>query len=274
MSKYYVYELWNTIKNLPFYVGFGKRSTRPKDHIVESLIPGSEHKKGSNPHKIHTIRQIHAAGLSVGIKIVHMTEDKNSAIDEEIRLIKHYGRSDINTGILTNMTDGGEGAGSRVYSEKERQKRRDNRVGKSFDELFGAERSAIARKKISDKRRGIRTGRPSWNTGKTKDTDESVLKISKSRKGIKPINKGKRMKDLIPDYQNHFLGKTHSLESRLKISCANKGRCAGKNNPMFGKSAVKGRKWYHNGVTQFYLFENDSTIIDQNLQPGRIKKND
>lgn len=34
---------------------------------------------------------------------------------------------------------------------------------------------------------------------------------------------------------NHFYGKSHSYESRLKISAARKGKLVGKDNPMFGK---------------------------------------
>lgn len=272
MSNYIVYELWNPIKDLPFYVGYSSNNDRPHDHIVEALQDQSEYKKGANPHKIFTIRQIHKNNLAVGIKIVLMTNHKQAAISEEKRLIKSYGRKDNGTGILTNMTDGGDGTGSRIISEKEREDRRLRLQNKSFEEIFGVERADEIKKKISNSRQGIKTGKPAWNTGKTKDNDESLMKMSNSKKGSIPFNKDKKMIDLIPGYINHFTGKTHSEESKQKVSKANKGKCAGEKNPMFGKSAVKGRKWYHDGENQFYLFDNDPKIIDMDLQHGRLKQ--
>jgi hypothetical protein len=59
IMKYMVYELWNPIKNQPFYVGYAKRAARPADHIKEAFIQDSEKRKGSNPHKIYTIREIY-----------------------------------------------------------------------------------------------------------------------------------------------------------------------------------------------------------------------
>jgi len=41
-------------------------------------------------------------------------------------------------------------------------------------------------------------------------------------------------------------------------------------NPMYGKSAVKGRRWYHNNITQYYLFETDDRIKSLNLIKGRL----
>ena len=92
MSNYIVYELWNPIKDLPFYVGYSSKDTRPYDHIAEALQDKSECKIGANPHKIFTIRQIHKSNLAIGIKIVLITNNKHDAISEEIRLIKYYGR--------------------------------------------------------------------------------------------------------------------------------------------------------------------------------------
>lgn len=273
MINYIVYELWNTITNSPFYVGFSKRSTRPYQHIKSAFTPNIEHKKGANAHKIFTIRQIYKHGATVEVKIVFSCMLKEDAIAEEIRLIKHYGRRDTNSGILTNMTDGGEGTGSRIYGEVERNKRKLARLGKTFDQIFGKEHADIIKSKISKFRSGHKTGKPSWNNGYTKHTHLSVKKISDSKKGKEPYNKGIKMKDINKDYKNHFLGKIHSLDAKKKISKANKGKCAGSNNPMYGKSAVKGRKWYHNNITQFYLFPDNPLISNMSLIPGRLKLN-
>ena len=89
-------------------------------------------------------------------------------------------------------------------------------------------------------------------------TEESKKKISNSNKGRTPWNVG------LP---GTFTGKHHTEESKKKNSEAHKGLYAGEKNPMFGKSAVKGRKWYNDGITTFYLFPDDPRT--KNLILGR-----
>jgi hypothetical protein len=269
---YFVYELWNPIKNQPFYVGFGKRADRPKDHISEALKVGSEYKAGANPHKIYTIRSIHMQGLEVDIKIVYEVPDKKSAIDKEVLLISKYGRKNIGNGILTNMTDGGEGAGSRIISDAERRCRSIRKLGRSFVEQFGEEQAKVIKEKIAKSRKGHKSKFSAWNKGQTASSNQSVKKISDSKKGSVGWNKGIKMAEVIPGYVNHFKDKTHTLETKQKIGTANKGKCAGKNNGMHGKSAVRGRRWYHDGITQYYLFPDDPQVLELNLVLGRISR--
>ena len=270
MENYYVYELWNPIKNLPFYVGYCKRKDRPKDHIHEALLVESENKIGANPHKIYTIRQIQQAGLQVEIRFVYESQIKDDAIAEEIRLIKLYGRRDISTGILTNMTDGGEGRGNRVMREAERQKLSERLKGKTYEDLFGYDKATEIKKKISTKRTGLKTGKPSWNRGKDKNNNPSVKKISESLKNRQPWNIGIKMAESVEQYTNPFKGKTHTKEFKERHSQTMKGKLIGDKNPMFGKSANRGKKWYNNGEKEIYLFEDDPKIHDENLVKGRL----
>lgn len=92
-------------------------------------------------------------------------------------------------------------------------------------------------------------------------SDESKRKISETNKDRPAWNKG------LP---GTWVGKTHSEESKQKISMSKKGQSAGEKNPMFGKSAVAGRKWYNNGIKTFYLFPDDPATKSLNL--GRLKK--
>lgn len=93
-----------------------------------------------------------------------------------------------------------------------------------------------------------------------KHTNESKQKMSISRKGMKAWNKG---------MSGTFTGRKHSEETKLLQSSIKKGLYDGEKNPMFGKSAVKGRKWYNNGVETFYLFPDDP--LCENLTLGRLK---
>ena len=92
-------------------------------------------------------------------------------------------------------------------------------------------------------------------------SEEAKRKISESGKGRPAWNKG------LP---GTWVGKTHSEESKRKIAISKKGQSAGEKNPMFGKSAVAGRKWYNDCIKTYYLFPNDP--LTTTLSPGRLKK--
>ena len=94
-------------------------------------------------------------------------------------------------------------------------------------------------------------------------TTETKQKMSDSNKGRIPWNLGK---------PGTWIGRTHSEESKQLISLSRTGLTSGENNPMFGKSAVKGRKWFNNGVNTFYLFPNDPKISELSLIHGRLPK--
>lgn len=92
-------------------------------------------------------------------------------------------------------------------------------------------------------------------------SEESKQRISKTSKGRPAWNKG------LP---GTWVGKNHSEESKRKISISKKGHSAGEKNPMFGKSAVAGRKWFNDGIKTYYLFPDDPTTAILSL--GRLKK--
>jgi len=62
---YFVYELWNPIKNEPFYVGKG-HGDRPYAHITEEKSNTSR----GNQHKLYTIRQILRSKEEVDVRTV------------------------------------------------------------------------------------------------------------------------------------------------------------------------------------------------------------
>lgn len=75
-----------------FYIGIGTNNKRPYS------------KSGRNKHWKNTVNKY---GYNVEILYENLTWEE--ACKLEIALIKTYGRKDMNTGNLVNMTDGGEG---------------------------------------------------------------------------------------------------------------------------------------------------------------------
>lgn len=82
---------------------------------------------------------------------------KKNLTDEEARrheiyMIAILGRKDLGTGILRNMTDGGEGCAGRVLSEETKRKMSDLKKGKALTEEHKRKLSEAAKKRIvSDK---------------------------------------------------------------------------------------------------------------------------
>jgi len=93
-NNWIVYRHIRLDKNMPFYIGIGKNINRPynkKDRSTfwKSIIGKTEY--------------------IVEILFDNLTKDQ--AITKEIEFIELYGRIDLKTGTLCNMTCGGEGTG-------------------------------------------------------------------------------------------------------------------------------------------------------------------
>lgn len=108
MSKFYVYELYDPRDEIVFYVGKGQKG-RIHQHEVEA-------RKGRQSRKCDKIREIEAAGLSIGKRKVSKHAVELDAYEAEAALICEYGLA-----RLTNVSPGGGGvfsAGPSVYEDR------------------------------------------------------------------------------------------------------------------------------------------------------------
>ncbi len=100
-----------------FYVGIGHRKQRHCEHYGRNSF-------WHNVVKLHGfISEVVASRL-----------DQESAMDLEKLLITEYGRRNIGSGPLVNLTDGGEGNVGWNPSESTRTKMRSNRIGTTMPE--------------------------------------------------------------------------------------------------------------------------------------------
>jgi hypothetical protein len=117
---YYVYAYINKKTGLPYYIGKGKngRAYAPHGRVK---VPKDK------------------------TKIVFLETNLSNvgACALERRYIRWFGRKDISTGILLNMTAGGEGSEGAIPHNK--GKTSPNR-GKTYEEIYGVEKAAELRK--------------------------------------------------------------------------------------------------------------------------------
>ncbi len=128
-----------------FYVGIGKKSR-----------PYSKSKRNKFWRAV-------AKKYGWYVEIIYENLFWDEACKKEIEMIKQYGRRDLGEGILTNMTDGGEGNQNIIYTPEWREKQRIASTGRIQNEE--------TKKKRALKQTGISF---------TKDRKDN---ISKSKKG-------------------------------------------------------------------------------------------
>jgi len=151
------------------------------------------------------------------------------AVSWEKYLIGLYGRKDVGTGVLINLTDGGEGALGMVMSEEARQKMSKVHKGKIISE----EQRKIMSKQSAGSNNPMygRTGDSHPMFGKT-HTEEARKKISERFKGVKKTDEHRAKLSISKSGPNHpMYGKELKKETKEKLSIIN----SGENNPMYGR---------------------------------------
>lgn len=98
--EFYIY-LYMRKDGTPYYVGKGKGSRAFQRNHCSVTVPPKE--------------RVHFAARNMS---------EPDALQAEMFLIKLYGRKDIGTGCLRNLTDGGEGMSGHIPSEETRNKKR------------------------------------------------------------------------------------------------------------------------------------------------------
>lgn len=219
-NRFYVYILrrpdkvdpFDEGRGCPFYIGKGCNGRKRKHYLEAKELLG---KTGIKNYKISIIHLLWKHGLNYEIEVVQRKLVELEAFDLECALISKYGRKDNGTGILANLTNGGEGPSGCCSREK------------------GVyHHSEETRRKIS-----IAVQGKTYNQGMKgkKHSEDTKHKMSKVRKGkIKTLEhchnlsislKGKTRTDEVKKAQSERQkGRKLTIEWRRKIAEAGKGR--------------------------------------------------
>lgn len=172
---YYLYRHIRNDKNEPFYIGVGTDKGK-KRHYNRS-------REVSNRNSLW--KKI-VVKTEYQIEIMMESDDYDFILNKEIEFIALYGRIDLHTGSLANLTSGGKGVAKLDPVTNQR------RIYKMKGRIVSKE----TRQKLSEGRKGQKN----WRYG-VKYTPEQCLEISKRMKG-----------------HTYSLGRKHSEESKKKIS--------------------------------------------------------
>ena len=202
---YYTYAYLREDKT-PYYIGKGKGNRAYKKHRKGIGVP-------KDKSRIIFLKQ-------------NLTEEE--AFRHEIYMIAVFGRKDLGTGILHNLTDGGDGASGAIKSEKTRKKLSEANKGKN-NPNYGKSLSEETRRKMSEAQKGkIRS-------------EEHKRKNSEAHKGKTHSEETKKK------LSEANIGKTLSEEHKRKMSEVQKGKIRSEEHKRKMSDVRKGRKWWNDG---------------------------
>ena len=120
------------------------------------------------------------------IEIIHKDLSWEKACKIERQLILQYGRCDLGTGVLVNMTDGGEGNQNIIYtgriqSEETKKKRALKQTGIKFSE--------DRKKNISKSKEGSQVGSSNPSAVLNEDKVSEIKELIRGGKSILSISK-------------------------------------------------------------------------------------
>lgn len=210
-TNYYVYIYFDPFKPCyeknglifdfePIYIGCGTKN-RWTDHLRQAK--NKEYIKMGNRYKFYKLKQIIALGKEPIIIKYRENLTRLEAFSIEKDLVEKIGRSNDNTGPLTNLVEGGR-VNPCMYGEE----------NPMFGKPWTSERRRIHSEKLKEHNKKLSEEEYNKRFKERKISDETRKKISVANTGKNNANYGKK----------------HTTEIRERISRSNKGKMVGCKN--------------------------------------------
>jgi hypothetical protein len=205
----YIYRHIRLDKNEPFYIGIGFNNDYKRAFEI-------------NKNRRNKIWSHIASKTSFQVDIILNNLTWDEACKKEKEFIKLYGRIDKKNGILSNLTDGGDGTLGVIKSESNLLEL-SKRMKGSGNPMFNVTHP----KELIEKIRQKNIGKKAWNKG-IPMLESQKNALSKAKKGCKTWNKG------IPrtDEEKRKISESHLAKNKISW---NKGK---KGVNGFGKSKI------------------------------------
>ena len=162
-----------------FYVGIGKQNR-----------PYSKSKRNKFWNSI-------AEKCGWSVEIIYEDLSWDDACKKERELIKQYGRRDLGEGILTNMTDGGEGNQNIIYTPEWIEKQRISSTGRIQSEetkkkralkQTGIKFTEQRKKNISESKKGLNLGSNNPSAVLNEEKVKEIKKLLENGKSVLSIS--------------------------------------------------------------------------------------
>jgi len=180
--KHYLYRHIRLDKNEPFYIGIGTKSNRNHPNIK------SEYRRAFSKERKGSLIWNHIVNKTdYEVEILIESDNYEFIKEKEKEFIKLYGRINNETGILANMTDGGDGVLGYKVSKETREKMSKIAKGRKLSEETivkivearkGYKHSEETKRKISNKKLGKSLSKEHKDKlfkGRDKHTNKPIL---------------------------------------------------------------------------------------------------
>ena len=209
----------------PFYIGKGK-GKRAQHHLMNCSL-------SSRSHKNNKIKSIKSKGLEPIIVIKKRNLTEKQALEAEVSLIDKIGRSNLKTGPLTNLTDGGEGTSGKITTEECKAKLR--AVAKAKPKEYWIAQRKLRSPRLSNKEKKRQKEFSKCQLG-VKQSDETIAKRVASRKGYRHSEATKqKMREARKGFRQ-------SEETKAKLRAANLGHKVSEETKEKIRAGLTGRK--------------------------------
>jgi hypothetical protein len=186
-NNWYVYRHIRLDKNEPFYIGIGNKKNYARAYQIK-------------PDRRNEIwcKIFYKTEIKIEIILDNLTKSQSS--EKEKEFIKLYGRKDLNTGCLCNMTDGGDGIWNCIRSENTKEKIRQSKLGDK-NPNFG---KSPSKETILKKSKSL--------TGQKRSEE------TKKKQSISTIKSGQAKEvEVFKFSTNEFIGRFHSISEACRF---------------------------------------------------------